>query len=253
MVDIYELLAPLYDELNQDVDYEKIASFTDRQIQAHASRGVHKILDLACGTGALSLPLASRGYSVVGLDLSPNMLSVASEKAREAGLDCFFTMQDMTDFDLGGEVDAVVCTMDGINHLTQTEEMRAAISCVGRHLADGGIFVFDVNSKFKFEYIYGDEAYTMETDTAFCVWQNVWRPSSRICDFLITLFEKDADGRYRRYDALQRERYYPLKTLSRTLLSCGMELLAVYGSTECDPVGEDSEKWYLVARKVKQI
>ena len=71
-----------------------------------------------------------------------------------------------------------------------------------------GVFIFDINGKSKFEGVYAENCYVMESESAFCVWQNFYNPKSKLCDFYITLFEEDQNGKYVRYDEADREKMY---------------------------------------------
>lgn len=252
MSGIYHMLAPFYDALNSEVDYKGYLAYIQKQFELYMQEMPKAVLDLACGTGSMTLPLAKAGYEVVGLDLSEEMLSVAQERTCRARLSkrVFLTMQDMTDFDIGGEVDAVVCTLDGINHLLNTKAVSRCFSCVRNALREGGLFLFDLNSKRKFVEIYGDEAYTMEADGAYCVWQNAFHPKTGVCDFYINLFVEDEDGRYQRYEDIEREKYYSLSVIQKLLKQNGFDCLAVYGGTDAHKTTTDDDRWYIVARAI---
>lgn len=252
MKSIYALLAPVYDRLNEEIDYESWADYTGEVFSTYAKREIRTVLDLGCGTGSMTLPLARRGFDMIGLDLSPEMLTVARTRAEEEDQNnILWTMQSMTGFELMNPVDAVVCTLDGINHLTSKKDLEACFACVNRYLAPGGVFVFDVNSRRKFEEIYGDEVYALETEGAFCVWQNAYRPSTHLCRFYITLFSERANGSYGRSDAVQSERYYPLATLEKALSGNGMKLLAAFGGQDYHAICPQDERWYIVAGKAE--
>ena len=252
MSGIYHMLAPFYDALNSEVDYDGYLAYIQGQFGLHMDKEPKRILDLACGTGSMTLPLAKAGYDVVGLDLSPEMLSVAQERVQRARLSrrVFLTMQDMTDFDVGERVDAVVCTLDGVNHLPNTKAVSACFASVRNALKEGGLFLFDLNSKRKFGEVYGNEAYTMEADGAYCVWQNAYHPNTGVCDFYINLFVEDEDGRYERYEDLEREKYYSLSTIQKLLKQNGFECIGIYGNTDAEAVTDDNDRWYVVARAI---
>lgn len=251
MSGIYRDLAPFYDAMNAEIDYETWADNVVATLQRRSPHPVQCILDLGCGTGSMTIPLAKRGFDVVGLDLSPEMLSVAAARAEKAGVTdrIQWTQQDMRDFSLYGTVDAAICTLDGINHLRTVGDLTACLGRVSEYLTPGGFFLFDLNSRFRFETVYADEIYTMETDRAFCVWQNDYRPKSKLCDFWITLFIRREDGTYLRRDSRETERYYPLATVKRCLAYTGFRLVGAVGDLTGRPIQETDEKWYCVAEK----
>ena len=253
MSDIYRVLAPYYDAWNAELDYPAWASAIEEILSREFRGRVESVLDLACGTGSMTLALAERGFDMIGVDRSCEMLSVARDRAAELGISdrILWLQQDMTDFELYGTVEAVVCCLDSINHLTKRDELYSCLRLVHNYLTPDGLFVFDLNSKSKFETLYGDASYVFEAPGVFCTWQNAYHPKSKLCHFDITLFEEGKDGSYLRYDERQTERMYPLKSIEKALDACGFSLIGAYGSPKCEPITEESERWYLVARAIK--
>ncbi len=254
MQDIYTLLAPFYDALNGEIDYAAWADFLEEDFKQYFPHGVREVLDLACGTGSMTLELARRGYDMVALDSSPEMLAVARARAEETGLDedVLYLCQDMCDFELYGTVDAVVSCLDSINHITDRTALRRVFSLVHNYLVPNGLFLFDINSPYKFSEIYGQRDYVLEADGVVCAWQNDFRSQSGLCDFYITLFSEEADGRYVRRDAHRRERCYSLLTLRRLLRETGFELLSVVGDFAHGQIKDTTERYYITARAVKE-
>ncbi len=250
MSEMYDALASIYDVLNGEIDYDRWADALIEAAKRYAGREISRIADIGCGTGSMTLPLARRGYSVIGVDLSAEMLNVAYQRAaEEENLNLQFVMQDMTALDLGGEVDAVVCTLDGINHLPGRAALGSCFHSVSDCLADGGIFLFDLNSQYKFEEIFADEVYTYETNHAFCVWQNDYHPSGKFCDFYITLFNQQKNGMYERSDTVQREYYYSRRTIENALREAGMRLVLCAGGLDGHTINNNDERWYFAAVK----
>ena len=194
--------------------------------------------------------LAKRGYDMTGIDYSVEMLDFAREESAKAGLSesILWLCQDMREFELYGTVDAVVCCLDGINHLTDAKDLKKCFSLVHNYLVPDGIFVFDVNAKAKFETVYGDRAYVMEEDNAMCIWQNSYNPKSGICDFYITLFSENEDGTYERFDECQREKMYTIRALKKQLSDSGLEFIGAYSDFNFTPATDNDERIYIVAR-----
>jgi cyclopropane fatty-acyl-phospholipid synthase-like methyltransferase len=201
----------------------------------------------------MTLALAERGFDMIGLDRSCEMLSVARDRAADAGVSdrILWLAQDMTEFELYGTVEAVVSCLDSINHLTTRDDLLRCLRLVHNYLVPNGLFLFDLNSQMKFETIYGDASYVFEAPGVFCTWQNSYNPKSKLCHFDITLFEEGEDGRYVRYDERQSERLYTVRSMSSALSECGFELIGAYGSADCTEITDDTERWYFVARAIK--
>ena len=251
---IYDLIAPIYDKVNGDVDYSAWADFIEKIIKKEYRPGKPElVLDLGCGTGRMTLELAKRGYDMTGIDYSVEMLDIARENADREGLSdkMLWLCQDITEFELYGTVDVTVSCLDTLNHLTEPSELSQCLSLVHNYLVPDGLFIFDVNGKHKFEHVYGREAYVIEDETSFCVWQNYYNEKSRICDFYITLFEENGDGSYERYDEEQRERMYTLRSLRRMLKDNGFELIGAYSDFEFGEGSDDNDRIYLAARCIK--
>ena len=248
----YRAISDIYDNINADINYSEWADFIEKCFGRYLSKKPEIVLDLACGTGSMTLELATRGYDMIGVDRSEDMLSVAYDRKYDVGADsALFLCQDMREFELYGTVEAVVSCLDGINHLTEKGDLAKCFSLVHNYLVPGGLFLFDVNSPYKFETVYGDRDYILKEGDVLCAWQNWYRKKSGICDFGITLFVPDGEGRYLRRETVQREKMYSLRTLKRTLEECGFEWIDAYGSTEGDGIQEDTERIFVLAKAKK--
>ncbi len=248
---IYNLLAPIYDEVNGELDYSAWADFIERIIEREYTLGRPElVLDLGCGTGRMTLELARRGYDMTGVDISEEMLDKARDSAELCGLDgkILWLCQDMREFELYGTVDVAVSCLDCINHLLTVKELNKCLSLVHNYLIPDGLFIFDVNGRRKFEEIYAQQSYVMEGEGTFCVWQNYYNEKTKLCDFYISLFSECEDGRYERYDEEQRERMYTLRTLKRSLLECGFEFVGAFSDYDFNTATDDDERIYVVAR-----
>lgn len=248
---IYDLLAPIYDKVNGEIDYSAWADFIEENVKKYnPNMKTELVLDLGCGTGKMTIELARRGYDMTGVDLSAEMLDIARCAAERCGLSdkMLWLLQDITEFELYGTVELCVSCLDTVNHLTSPKELKKCLSLVHNYLVPDGLFLFDINGKRKFEEIYSDNSYVMEEGNSVCVWQNSYNRKTKLCDFFITLFEEDDDGKYNRYDELQTERMYTLRSIKSALAECGFEFLGAYSDLEFTEATDDSERIYISAR-----
>ena len=250
----YDAVARVYDRLNAEIDYKEWADFFEECFDRYLSERPTLVLDLACGTGRMTRELSSRGYDMIGVDGSPSMLSEAYSENRE---NILYLLQDMRSFELYGTVGATVCCLDSPNYLLDARDLKKTFLTVHNYLDPDGLFIFDMNTPYKFKNVYGDNAYILEDDdgkghSAFCGWQNEYDEESRICDFYLTIFEENEDSSYERSDEHQRERCYEYSEIETLLCECGFEFLGCYSDTNFSPCENDTERWYIVARAKKQ-
>ena len=259
----YNIIAGVYDRINSGIDYDAWADTVQRLFDRHLPSRPELVLDLACGTGKMTLALAKKGYDMIGVDSSGEMLSRATEAFYD-GLDSgelegkprpLFLCQDMKAFELYGTVGAAVCCLDSLNYLTGDGELEKCLLCVHNYLDPDGLFIFDMNTPYKFENIYGENAYVYDMEendvSAFCVWQNFYDRETRLCDFYLTLFESDGKGKYLRADEEQRERCYSLDEIRSALEKTGFEFIDVFSDLDLTPPKSDCQRWYFVARAKK--
>ena len=167
----YASFAQYYDSLTHNVEYVRRADYLCTLL-AHLGHASGLTLDLACGTGSLTVELAKRGMDIYGIDGSADMLSVARQKAAESGLDLLFLCQKMQKLDLYGTVDTVICALDSINHLTLEKDVQTAFDRVSLFMNPGGWFLFDVNTVYKHRHVLADNIFLYDTDEVYCTWQN---------------------------------------------------------------------------------
>lgn len=251
MISFYDMIAAHYAEFNGEVSYSRMADFVAEAFATHYEGRVQDVLDLGCGSGNMTFPLLSRGYGMIGVDASEEMLAEARLQPR--GDEVLWLCQDMRSFELYGTVEGVVCTLDGINHLLSASDVRDCFSLVHNYLVPDGIFVFDVNTPYKFHTVYGDKSYVFESEDAFCVWQNAFSPKSGICRFSVDLFEEEDDGRYTRTCAEQRERMYTERKLRALLKETGFALISVTDDYTDELPCETTERLTFVARAKKEM
>lgn len=248
MEDSYSVLARHYDSLMVDTDYAGYADFYERIIEKYAPSQPKRLIDLGCGTGSVSVLLAEKGFEVTGVDLSCEMLSAALKKASDKHIKMLLVEQDMAKLDCGENYGAAICSFDGINYLTKREELSQCFERTADSLCEGGVFVFDVNSKYKYENIIADNTFIYETEDLFLSWQNYYVKEKGICDFYLTFFEKHGE-KWRRTDEYQRQRMYSDRTLRNALEKAGFEICERFSDISCAPVTDESERIFYVCRK----
>ena len=251
--DGYRGIARVYDRLNAEIDYEAWADFVEACFVRYMSQKPDLVLDLACGTGRMALTLASRGYDMIGVDGSADMLSEAQGRAYEQGqTGVLFLLQDMRDFELYGTVGAITCCLDSINYLLSEQDVRRCFCCAHNYLDPDGLFLFDVNTPYKFRTVYGDNAYILEDEdlggAVYCGWQNHFDEDAGLCTFDLSLFEQTPNGLYERSDEQQCERMYTREQLTELLRSTGFEVLSCFGGWDMSEPEADCQRWYFVAR-----
>lgn len=245
----YHKFAQYYDILTSNIDYQKHADYYDNIISQHMpDKGI--LLDLACGTGSLSEAMAKRGYDVIGVDLSEEMLSVALDKKFDSGLPIQYLCQDMCKLDMYGTIDATICALDSLNHLPDINFVKRAIERVSLFSNPNGIFIFDINTVYKHKNILGDNTFIYDTDDVYCAWQNTYNDEDNSVIIELNFFEKDSDI-YRRFDESFSERAYNIKQLTDICEDAGLEVLSIYDYLTNNPPREDSEKLTVVTRKVR--
>lgn len=245
----YSVLAKYYDALMRDVDYKKWADFYVSCFEKYGAK-VKKIVDIGCGTGTITVDLAGRGYSVTGVDISSEMLALAQKKADDTKVFVRFAEQDMANLETGDAADAVVCALDGVNYLADTSALASCFYRVSDSLADGGLFIFDMNTPYKMKNILGDNAFVYEDDGMFLSWQCFFNERRRVCDYYLTFFSEDG-GVWRRYDETQRQRAYSERTVKKLLGDAGFDILGEYSDIDFNAPTPTCDRLFFVCRKVK--
>ena len=253
----YDSIASVYDNINSEIDYSAWADFIEKCFNRFLPSKPELVLDLACGTGSMTLELASRGYDRIGVDYSEDMLSEAYEKAYDKEMSgILFLKQDMRAFELYGTVGAICCCLDSLNYLTADNDLEKCLACVHNYLDPDGLFIFDVNTPHKFKNVYGNNHYIFEDNdsygsVAFCGWQNEYDESTGLCNFYLSVFTEGEKGKYTRADEVQTERCYSKEELTVALEQSGFELIGFFSDWNFGESNEACERWYIVARAKK--
>ena len=243
----YESLAAAYDGLTTDVNYRGILAFF-QIILRNNGKTPERVLDLACGTGSMSVLLAEAGYQVLGADISEEMLTVAAQKA--AALEAappFFICQPMQRLRLPYRVDAVCCFLDSLNYVTEPEDCRKAFSRVYDALEDGGVFFFDINTPFKLRGLDG-QVFLDENEDSYCVWRAEYDRGERICYYGIDLFRRKGKLWERSFEQHCEYAYEP-EELILWLREAGFGRIELFGDCRQDPPGPEEQRIYFAAFK----
>ena len=257
MISEYDSIASVYDNINSEINYAEWADFIEECFKKYLKTKPEIVLDLACGTGSMTLELYSRGYDMIGADMSDEMLSMAMDKAYDREISgILFIKQDMRSFELYGTVGAVTCCLDSINYLTEDGDLEKCFFTVHNYLDPDGLFIFDVNTPYKFKNIYGNNSYIFEDNdaeghSAYCGWQNYYDDESKLCNFYLSVFTEEENGTYTRNDETQTERCFELEEIKSALEKCQFEFVGVFADYEFSSPAENCERWYIVAKAKK--
>jgi len=242
----YNALAFSYDRLTNDVDYNSIVDF---YWQILNREGLHpeSAVDLACGTGSVSVLLAKQGICVTGVDLSEDMLSVAYSKTAEMENAPLFVCQDLTQLQLPRGVDLAVCALDSLDYITDPKDCRKVIARVYKVLNPGGCFIFDVNTPEKLQAM-DEQVFLDEDDDVFCVWRGEFDKQTKICTYGMDIFQRRGDL-WERSEEVHEEYAYSQAQLTQYLKEAGFTHIEVFGDGRMAPPDANDQRIYFKARK----
>ncbi len=253
----YASLAKVYDLFLGDVPYGEWLDYITGVLRAHGiSDGL--VLELGCGTGTFTQMLAKAGYDMIGVDSSPEMLQIASEKQRAAcsgpkgqgaDADILYLQQDMREFELYGTVRAVVCVCDSINYMADEEDLLRVFSLVNNYLDPGGVFVFDMKTVHYLADVMGDSVAAQHRKEGTLIWENAYFEEDQTNEYDLTFFLKEPDGRYVRHRETHLQRAYPAETVKSLLARAGLVPEQVLDADTRGEPRPDSERLYFVARE----
>lgn len=250
----YSSFAAVYDTFMDNVPYDEWGQYLCGLLEEH---GICKglVLDLGCGTGTMTEYLADRGYDMIGVDNSEDMLEVAMEKRVQSGHDILYLLQDMREFELYGTVRAIVSICDSVNYITEQEELRQVFYWANNYLDPDGVFIFDFNTEYKYKEILGDQTIAESREDCSFIWDNYYYEEEHINEYELSLFIRDPElseneGEiYRRYQETHYQRSYTLEEIKGLLTAAGMRFVAAYDAFTRDMPSETSERIYIIAGK----
>ena len=247
-MDAYRDLAFSYDRLTNDVDYQATVDFY-WQLLDREGLNPRTAVDLACGTGSVTLLLAEKDLQVTGVDMSPEMLCMAAQKADNATNRPIFVCQKLQELHLPRGVDLAVCALDSLDYVTDPEDCREAIRRVYKALNPGGCFIFDVNTPEKLKAMDG-QVFLDEDDDVYCVWRGEFDNKTNICTYWMDLFQREGNTWNRSYEE-HREYAYSAAELVSYLKAAGFTSIEVFGDRKLSPPESGEQRIYLKARKGK--
>ena len=245
-MDAYHDLAFSYDRLTNDVDYAATVDFY-WQILAGEGLQPRTAVDLACGTGSVALILAEKGLQVTAVDMSEEMLCVASQKAQEQERPVRFVRQELQKLYLPRGVDLAVCALDSLDYITNPEDCREAIRRIYKVLNPGGCFIFDVNTPEKLRAM-DDQVFLDEDDDVYCVWRGEFDEQTNICSYGMDLFQRSGNVWERSFEE-HLEYAYSQEQLVNYLKDAGFTAIRVFGDRRMESPNEGDQRIYIKARK----
>lgn len=249
-MEAYTSFAEVYDQFMDNVPYREWADFLQEILQ---KEGINDglVLDLGCGTGSMTEELAGRGYDMIGVDNSEDMLEIAMEKRQESGHDILYLLQDMQEFELYGTVRAVVSVCDSVNYVTEKEELEQVFRLVNNYLDPGGIFVFDFNTEYKYREVLGDRTIAENREDSSFIWDNYYYEEEHMNEYELTLFIQETDQKefYHKYQETHFQRAYTLEEIRELLEKSGLRFVAAYEDYTKEAPGKGSERICVVARE----
>lgn len=207
------------------------------------------VLDLGCGTGTITELLYEKGYDMIGVDSSEEMLQIALDKKFETGSDILYLCQDMRELDLYSTVGTVVSVCDSLNYLLMDEDVLQTFHLVNNYLFPGGIFIFDFNTIYKYEEVIGDTTIAENREDCSFIWENFYSCEDHINEYDVTVFERQEDGLYRRFTETHYQRGYTLEEMKTFLEKAGLIFVTALDEKTHKAPTETSERIYVIARE----
>lgn len=243
----YQSFARVYDMFMDNIPYDEWCSYLEGLLKEYEIYD-GLVLELGCGTGSMTELLAQRGYDMIGVDNAEDMLEIAFEKKAETNSNTLYLLQDMREFELYGTVKAIVSVCDSMNYILEEDDLLDVFRLVNNYLDPGGIFIFDLNTMWKYEQV-GDATIAENREDGSFIWENYYDEEECINEYDLTLFIPEKDGLFRKYEETHYQRAYELDTIIQLLQAAGLEYITSYDAFTHEPVSEESERIYVIARE----
>ena len=263
-MDAYTGFAEVYDLFMDNVPYDEWA---DRLTRSFAAQGVEEglVCELGCGTGQMTRRMADRGFDMIGIDVSEEMLGAAQEAEEAAGgesgispdrkpanapahLPILYLLQDIREFELYGTVRAAFSVCGTLNYITSPEDLLTVFRLVNNYLDPGGVFVFDVHTPAYYEEI-GDTTIAETRDEAAFIWENEYDPETREDVYEMTFFIRDDTARYRRIEETHVQRGWTEEEVRRILEKSGLIFISAEDADTGEGADEDTQTLWITARE----
>lgn len=240
----YRDFARVYDEFMDQTPYDEwllniLNIFKEYKIDKNA-----QVLDLGCGTGKMARKLAREGYQVTAVDNSMDMLEIAASEEDDHIL---YVLQDMVSLELPQQVDAAVSICDCMNYILEEEDLKEAFRRVREFLKEDGVFVFDMNSHYKYKEILTCNTFAEDREDASFIWDNFYDEEERINEYQLSLFIQNEQGTYNKYEELHLQKAYEQEEVVSFLYEAGFSSVCVLDAETMDEVKEDTQRLYYIA------
>ena len=242
----YQRFAAVYDFLMRDVDYNGWADYYSALVSRHGIT-LNAAADCGCGTGSITIALARRGVRMTGVDKSPEMLSVACEKARHNGVSIQFVRQDMRRLRLHRPVDCVFSCCDAINYLCTPGDAQTFFRTAYASVRPGGGVFFDLSTDYKLSRVLGNHCLGSTAEQVAYIWQNHFDIGKRILQMDLTFFVREQDGRYSRFDETHLQRAHTVHELRGWIRDAGFDEPVFYGDRTMSPPSEQEQRIHVAA------
>lgn len=255
-MDVYTGFAGVYDTFMDNIPYEEWSRYLEELLKEHnVQDGL--VVDMGCGTGKITELLALKGYDMIGIDNSEEMLSIAREKLMEYEEEdprksILYLLQDMREMELYGTVRAAVSICDSMNYILEDEELLEVFRLVNNYLDEKGVFIFDLNTEYKYREILGDRNICENREDASFIWENYYYPEQAINEYDLTIYVQEEEDHFIRMEETHYQRAYSLERIKELLLQAGMEFVAAYDAFTKKAPKADSERIYVIAREGHQ-
>ena len=244
----YTNFAKVYDLFMDNVPYDKwVEQIKDILYKENIKDGL--ICDLGCGTGAITERLANIGYDMIGIDNSYDMLDVAMEKKCASGNDILYLCQDMREFELYGTVRAIISRCDSLNYIRELSELKEVFAWVNNYLDPNGLFIFDMNTEYKYQNILGDNTFAEVREQASFIWENTYDIDKRINEYDLNLFIKLEGDNYKKFEERHVQKAYTFDEILSAIDSSNMVLEKYLDADTYGDVSEKTERILFVARE----
>ena len=253
-MEAYTGFAGVYDELMDEIPYEQWCANVVQALESFDIRD-GLILDLGCGTGTLTELLAAKGFDMIGVDCSEEMLNIACGKKVQSSQDILYLNQDMRAFELYGTVRAVVSVCDSLNYLLDKQDLAACFRLVNNYLDPKGIFFFDFNTRYKYETVIGDSVIAENREDCSFIWENYFDEKTGINEYDLTLFVKEKEAMFSgqehflRFQEVHFQKGYTLEEMKLLIEGSGLAFVKAYDADTLKEVTDRSERIYCIAQE----